>query len=60
MNVIHIEIETAIRNVSWYTQQVGQKSLHRITIDFDAKTVTDQVLTGDDQNYASGTKEYQR
>jgi len=46
MSVIQIEIETAIRNVSWYTQQVGQKSLQRITIDFDAKTVKDQVFTG--------------
>lgn len=42
----NIEIETAIRSVSWYTQQVGQKSLQRVSVDFDTKTILGQYLTG--------------
>lgn len=46
MSIIYVEIETAIRNVSWYTQQVGQKSLHQIAIDFNKESITSQYLTG--------------
>jgi hypothetical protein len=43
---VYIEIETAIRKASWATVQVGRKSLQRLTIDFDRKTVANQFLTG--------------
>lgn len=45
-NVLYLEIETAIRAVSWATAQVGQKSLQRLTIDFERKTIDNQYLTG--------------
>lgn len=45
-NTITIEIETAIRNVSWASVQVGQKSLHRVSVDFDLQQIRDQFLTG--------------
>lgn len=43
---LYIEIETAIRRLSWKTAQVGQKSLQRITVDFKQRTVSDQFFTG--------------
>lgn len=45
-DTIYIEIETAIRRVSWATAQVGRKSLQRITVDFLRRTVSNQFLTG--------------
>jgi hypothetical protein len=45
-SVVFVEIETAIRAVSWATAQVGQKSLQRLTIDFESETVDTQFLTG--------------
>ena len=46
MSSLHIDIETAIRRLSWATPQVGQKSLQRITVDFTARTVTSSFMTG--------------
>lgn len=46
MAKVVIEIETAIRKVSWYTAQVGQKSMQKLTIDFDSKTVKNDYHTG--------------
>ena len=40
-----VEIETAIRNVSWATAQVGQKSLQTITIDFNSQKITTKPPT---------------
>ena len=41
-----IEIETAIRRQSWITQQVGQKSLHVISVDFGAGKISHKYSTG--------------
>ena len=49
MSTLHIDIETAIRKIGWATPQVGQKSLQRISVDFDARTVTSSFLTGKTQ-----------
>jgi hypothetical protein len=43
---IDIEIETAIRRMSWATAQVGQKSLQKITVDFATHTVSSTYITG--------------
>jgi hypothetical protein len=45
-NLVIIEVETAIRRVSWATAQVGQKSLQRLTLDLSKKTVRSEFLTG--------------
>jgi hypothetical protein len=45
-NVVYLEIETAIRAVSWATVEVGRKSLQRITIDFAGRKFHNQYLTG--------------
>lgn len=43
---IDIEIETAIRRISWATVEVGQKSLQKITVDFARHTVSSTFSTG--------------
>ena len=45
--VVTIEIETAIRNVSWATPQVGMKSVQKIHIDFRRKQITNEFVTGE-------------
>jgi hypothetical protein len=45
-DIIKVQIETAIRNVSWATVEVGMKSRHTITIDPVKKTIVDAVVTG--------------
>jgi hypothetical protein len=46
INSLNIEIETAIRKMCWATPQVGQKSLHRIIVDFSRRKISHQFLTG--------------
>jgi hypothetical protein len=46
INVMQIEIETAIRKASRFTAQVGQKSLQKITVDFDRRSVSQEFRTG--------------
>ena len=43
---VTIEIETAIRRQSWVTAQVGRKSLQRLIVDFQRRTVAQEFLTG--------------
>jgi len=45
-NIILIEIETAIRDVSCISVQVGQKSLQTITVDFNNEIVKSKYSTG--------------
>ena len=46
MAIVTIEIETAIRRISWATSQVGQKSMHTIVVDLGAKRITASYRTG--------------
>jgi hypothetical protein len=46
MTEVKIEIETAIRRMSFWTAQVGQKSLHTLLVDFDKKQITSSYSTG--------------
>jgi hypothetical protein len=43
---VRIDIETAIRKLSWASFQAGQKSIHRIVVDFDRKSVLSSFATG--------------
>lgn len=45
-DIIKVQVETAIRNVSWLTVEVGVKSTHTISIDPIKKTIVDVVTTG--------------
>jgi hypothetical protein len=45
-SIVVIEIETAIRKISWASFQAGQKSLHSITVDFGSKKTVATYTTG--------------
>lgn len=43
---IRIDIETAIRRLSWASCQAGQKSIHRVVVDFNKNVVASSFATG--------------
>jgi hypothetical protein len=44
--IVCIEIETAIRKLSWASFQAGQKSVQKVTVDFTLRKVASQFYTG--------------
>jgi hypothetical protein len=46
LTTVRIDIETAIRKLSWASFQAGQKSIHRIVVDFNKRVVSSSFATG--------------
>lgn len=46
MTIINIEIETAIRKLSWGSFQAGQKSIQKVFVNFTEKTISSEYVTG--------------
>ena len=46
MSIVKIEIETAIRDLSWGSFQAGQKSLHTILVDLTNQKIESSYKTG--------------
>lgn len=46
MSIVKIEIETAIRDLSWGSFQAGQKSLHTVLVDLTNQKIESSYKTG--------------